>query len=112
MGVKIYMLVMLSMATTAIALTITKAYIFSGVRAWVTRKNVHIGELVSCPYCTSNWIAFFLVTMYWFRLIESPFWVLDLFVSSQVIVCIAGVTTKLIALLIRFSADYPPEDKK
>ena len=43
------------------AQTITKERIFLPVRERLGGKETWLGYLVSCPYCTSHWLAFVLV---------------------------------------------------
>lgn len=59
MGIGIYLthLIVMALACSAAAMTITKASLFSTLRDWVVSKNAWLGKLVTCPYCTSHWLA-------------------------------------------------------
>ena len=46
-----------SMAVAAASLTLSKAHVFAWLREAVARRSAWLGQLVSCPYCTSHWIA-------------------------------------------------------
>lgn len=49
--------IVIAVACSAAAMTITKASIFEYLREWVAARNQWLGKLVSCPYCTSHWLA-------------------------------------------------------
>jgi hypothetical protein len=39
-------------------MTLTKAKVFSWLREAVSSRSQFFGELFSCPYCMSHWLAF------------------------------------------------------
>lgn len=45
------------MATAAVSMVFTMALVFRGLRAWVKERSKFFGELFSCPYCFSHWVA-------------------------------------------------------
>jgi Protein of unknown function (DUF1360) len=49
--------VALSLASGAAAQTITRATITEPFRQAVKERSPWFGRLVSCPYCTSHWLA-------------------------------------------------------
>ena len=88
-------LVVLALAVSALSLTITKAKVTAPVRDWIADRNVWFGDLVSCPYCTSHWLAFGAVAAFQPVLITSGFLLLDLFVSAFVIVALSAMLSGL-----------------
>lgn len=91
-----YQVFVLALATTAISLTITRAKVFASFREWVADRNQWLGDLFSCSYCTSHWVAAVFVLCYQPVLI--PLWiVLDLIVSLFATVAIAAFLSGVIA---------------
>jgi hypothetical protein len=78
-------LCMLSLACGAISMTVAKSSLFEGVRAWVASRWVTVGKGISCPYCTSHWVAFALTALYFreVRFISSGFAAVDFFVAAM-----------------------------
>jgi len=100
-------LIILSLVTASIAFTISEAGIFTEVRALAKRTHYKLGELLSCGYCVSHWVAFFLVSIYQPRLFLSDFWLLDYFLTAIFIVWLAAfqwrmmvISGKIIRLLL------------
>lgn len=81
---------MLSIVTASISFTVTETKLFMPVREWVKKRNAFLGELLSCGYCFSHWIAFALVAIYRTRLFES-WWLLDYFLTALVIAWLSGI---------------------
>lgn len=54
-------LLLLALACASISLTITRTPLFGSARGWARERSVWLGKLVTCPYCTSHWVAFVLV---------------------------------------------------
>jgi hypothetical protein len=50
-------LILLSFATAAISMTISKAKVTTPFRDWIKTKSVWIGKMLNCPYCVSHWVA-------------------------------------------------------
>ena len=50
-------IVILALAVSAASMTITKASICKSFREWIGDISDFLGELFSCPYCTSHWLA-------------------------------------------------------
>ncbi len=87
---------MLALAVSALSMTITKTKVTKTLRLWVKAHNAWLGELLSCPYCTSHWLAFAVVAIYQPRVVDSGLLVLDLFISAMMIVALAAVMSGLI----------------
>jgi hypothetical protein len=100
-GNEIIKIVLLSLACGAMSMTLSKAKISAPFRAWVKKRNPWIGEGLSCPYCTSHWIALILTCIYFPRPVFSGLWFPDFFVSLMILVAmsaLSSVTTRLIFL--------------
>ena len=81
--------VWLSLATAAVAFTISETTIFSGAREWLKGRNAWLGKLVSCGYCVGHWIAFGPIAIYRQRLFEA-WWLLDYFLTALVVAWLAA----------------------
>lgn len=81
----------LGLATSAVAVTLTKADIAKPLRDWVSRKWGE-GTMLSCPFCTSYWIALPLVIIYRPYVVKTmpP---VDLLVSLAAIVGVAAIVS-------------------
>ena len=101
----LWQIVILSLATAAISLTISKAKVTAPAREWLARRNKWLGNLVECPYCTSHWVAFALVALYRPETILHLWVVLDLLVVAFVIVALAALVCGVIIKLNAYSAD-------
>ena len=85
----------LSLATTSISVTITKAKVFAPLRDFIFRIWNWLGELFSCPYCMSHWVAGVFVAIYRPTIIHK--WIyIDLTVSLFVIVTISAIISGII----------------
>lgn len=93
--------VVLSLATTAISVTISKSEAFSPVRESVYKLSSWLGELVSCSYCLSHWVAFVFVLIYRPVIIEKYF-VIDLVVSAFSIVTVSAILSGIIIKMKSF----------
>ena len=95
-------LLIISLAVSAISMTLTKAMIFKGFRDWLKDHNDWLGELFSCPYCTSHWVSFGFVVIYGPLPLASKFidWsfqpVIDFIVTVFATVTIAAFASGLI----------------
>ncbi len=74
----------LSLVTASISFTVTETKLFKPLREWVKRKKSIGGELLSCGYCFSHWVAFTFVAIYQPKLFEA-WWLLDYFLTALVI---------------------------
>jgi hypothetical protein len=97
----LYQVAVLALATAAISVTVSKARVFASARAWIAARNTWLGELVSCSYCTSHWVAIALVAIY--RPVLVSQWIfVDLLVSVFGMVAIAAIVSGVIIKLNPF----------
>ncbi len=89
----------LSIAIAASSFTVTETKMFSPLREWVKRKNLFLGEFISCGYCFGHWIAFGLVAVYRPRLFDA-WWLLDYFLTAVVIAWLAAFQWVLLCRLM------------
>lgn len=95
----------LVLAIAAISLTVTKANVSRPLRDRMALRSKWLGELVSCPFCFSHWLAFAAVAAYRQPLVSSGFLVLDLFVTAMAMVAASA----LVVGAIMFAMTYVPE---
>lgn len=117
--------VLISLAVSAVSMTLTMAKISQPFREWLDRvvnrwaSTTRSGdvladlpphdqwprraralewfaELMSCPYCFSHWLAFAVVVVYQPRPVMSWFWFGDMTISLFLIVALASYGTGLI----------------
>ena len=93
---EIISLIFLSLMVSVISLTITKARIFYALRKKVDEKNKWLGDLIHCPYCTSHWIALFVVINYHPTVINSGNAIKDGLVSVFSIVAFSTIFSWII----------------
>lgn len=92
-----FVLLPLSLAVSALSITITKAKVFRWFRKLIQQQSNWLGELISCPYCMSHWFALAMVAVYRPTVVSSRSWLLDLGVSVMAIVALAAMLSGLIA---------------
>lgn len=97
----LYQVAVLALATAAISVTVSKARVSASAREWIASRSTWLGELVSCSYCTSHWVAIALVAIYRPVLI-SQWIVVDLLVSVFGMVAIAAIVSGVIIKLNPF----------
>lgn len=85
----------------SVSFTVSEAYIFKAFREWTCRKSHFLGKLVSCGYCTSHYIAFFIVAIYQPKFIDSGFALLDYFFSALIISWFGSFMWILMCLLMK-----------
>ena len=95
-------IVALSLACAAITITITKARIFEEFRESIIRKSEWAGNLVSCSYCLSHWIAGILTILYRPNVLAGGVLVIDMAITMFIIVCISTLFTGQILKSIPF----------
>lgn len=97
----LYHITVLALATAAISVTVSKARLFASAREWIALRSNRLGELVSCSYCTSHWVAIAFVAIYRPVLISQ--WIaVDLLVSVFGVVAIASIISGVIIKLTPF----------
>lgn len=77
-----YSLIWFSLVVASVSFTVTEAYIFKWLRDMAAKKSHFAGKLLSCGYCFSHYVAFFLVIAYDLRFFWSDCFVLDYFLSA------------------------------
>lgn len=88
-------LIMVGVAAGTAAFTVTRTKITAGLRDWTMKHNKWLGQLLSCPFCLSHWLAAIGVLIYQPRLTER--WIVtDLGLSWLVAVALAAFTFGLI----------------
>jgi len=50
-------MIMLSLAVSAMSITVTKSSLFRGFRLSLKSKSEFLGKMFSCSYCFSHWIS-------------------------------------------------------
>ncbi|MDH2624471.1 hypothetical protein V3N00_15170 [Acinetobacter baumannii] len=73
--------VVLSVAASSIAITITHTEVFSPLRAWMQKLGHMIGYLFQCFYCMSHWIVFLGILIYRPQILNSSSFLADFIVS-------------------------------
>lgn len=91
--------VYLSFVTATISFAVTETKLFSQAREWVKKRNVFLGELISCSYCFGHWVAFALVAIYRPKLFEA-WWLLDYFCTAIAIAWLAAFQWVLMCWLM------------
>lgn len=98
----LYMLTSLALADWLIATTIARARVFRPLRTWVKVRSDYLGEGISCQYCISHWVGFFLAAIYRPRFVESPWPLLDTIISAFIVIGLG-------ALIARTLGKTPPD---
>lgn len=111
----VFHLVYLSVACGAISLLLTKSSVLNPVHDWLGKNAPFVGKMLSCPWCTSHWVALALVLAYdplaitaydhasyqlvsWFRFVVVP---LDYAVAVMVMVALSTVTMRFMYSTIK-----------
>jgi hypothetical protein len=88
--------VLIGVATGALSLFVTKSALLNSFHKWLEKRSPFLEELLSCPWCTSHWVGFFLMLVYRPLVISNPIgWLfvpVDWLVTLMVIVFIAMLT--------------------
>jgi hypothetical protein len=82
--------IMLAFANAAISYTISKTYIFDGIR-WRLRHWDFPYFLITCPYCVSHWVAFAMVAIWQPTFTYSNYLILDLAISAFAMVMMSAL---------------------
>jgi hypothetical protein len=81
-------------AAAAISMSFTQGTMFEPLRKWIASQNTLLGELASCFFCLSHWVAIAGVLIYQPRPVRIVLAV-DLIVSTFVVVALATVISGL-----------------
>ncbi|ABS27843.1 hypothetical protein [Anaeromyxobacter sp. Fw109-5] len=100
--------VVLAMVVSGTSNTITGTDIFEPLRRFLAARSSWLGHLIACFYCTSHWIAFFLVALCRPVLVETGFAPVDLAVSAFFVIQLAtfftGVLFKSFSIILPVKA--------
>lgn len=102
----------LSLATTAISLTITRARIFKEIRESIDSRSEWLGDLIHCPYCTSHWVSLGFCLGYQPRLVESDWLAVDVIVSGFVIVALSALFSGLVFTSVKATAPVQEQEQE
>jgi hypothetical protein len=111
----VFHLAYLSVACGAISLVLTKSHVLNPMHDWLEKNAPFLGKMLSCPWCTSHWVALGLVLAYdplaiteydhatyqlmsWFRFVLVP---LDYVVAVFVMVALSTVTMRFMHSTIK-----------
>ncbi len=97
-----YQITVMAFAVSAIAVTITKAKVFQPIRGWIKSKSVWLGDLFSCPYCLSHWLAIIIVAIYQPDMF-SFFLILDLIIAIFLMIAFSAIVSGIITKLFPFN---------
>lgn len=105
---EIFRLLYLGVACGAISMVLTKAAVLNSFHDWLEKRFPKLEEMLSCPWCTSHWVALFLVLVYRPLVLKSTGWLVpvDYIVTIFVMTVIAAITARVI-----YSAYQPIMEK-
>jgi hypothetical protein len=95
----LFEVVILGVATGAISMVITKSAIFNKAHEWLEKRSPFLEEMLSCPWCTSHWVALFFTLVYQPLILRSSNYLLipvDYLVTVMVMTVVAAVTARII----------------
>lgn len=102
---KVAQLAWLGIACGALSLFLTKSTLINKVHDWLEVHAPFVEEVLSCPWCTSHWVAICFVLLYQPLLLTHPAWgavfnflmyFLDFGVSMLFVVTCASVSARVI----------------
>jgi|SRR5690606_30327528 len=100
-------LFMVALAIAALSITLTRARIFKPVRDSLAERNYLLFKLVSCPYCTSHWLAALLAPCTIFGLTE--FWLVDYLLTVFILVGLSALLEGGMMNLLHMQEHYIQE---
>ncbi|HYO76008.1 MAG TPA: DUF1360 domain-containing protein [Thermoanaerobaculia bacterium] len=86
----------IALAVSAVSMTMTQGSIFAAFRTFVSERSKWLGELVSCFYCLSHWVAISAVVLLQPRPVRSHALALDLIVALFAIIAMSTIVSGLI----------------
>jgi hypothetical protein len=102
----------LALAVAAVAMTVGRSNVFAPLRTFVDDRSRWFGELVSCPYCVSHWLAFAAVAVYRPRIVDSGVVLADYAVAAFALVSLAtfacAIIVRAFRLVVPRGADATP----
>ncbi|MGI2880108.1 DUF1360 domain-containing protein [Vibrio furnissii] len=78
----VWVCLVLAISASSISITITQTELFAPLRAFTERLGHMIGYLFRCFYCMSHWVVIAGVVVYQPVVVQSPYWPVDLVVST------------------------------
>ncbi len=76
---------------SVVSYTVTRSELFATLRNRIIRpRSKWLGQLVTCPYCFSHWVAFPAVWWYHVVILDSGWWFVDYWLSTFFIVGLAS----------------------
>lgn len=94
----------LALAVGSASFTVARTKVSRPFREWVAQRSTWFGNLVTCPYCTSHWLAAIAIALYRPRPVEmTP--VLDWGVAWLATVALSAA---VIGVITNTSAPNPP----
>ncbi|EMB5690524.1 hypothetical protein N0P26_000903 [Acinetobacter baumannii] len=78
----LWVCLVLSVASSSVAITITHTEVFAPLRAWMQKLGHMIGYLFQCFYCMSHWIVLLGILIYRPQILNSSSFLADLIVSA------------------------------
>lgn len=82
------------MAVAAISILLTKAKVTRWFREWLSKRTSFVGRyfngLFRCPYCMSHPWSFAAAVVYRLRVIETPYYWLDIVTSTLIMIAPAS----------------------
>lgn len=91
-------LIELAAAIAALSAIVTLAKISKPFRVWLSNRSSWIGELFSCSYCFSHWVALVVVLWYKPRIMASSVAFIDYFVTWLCLISFAAIITLFIKI--------------
>jgi hypothetical protein len=90
----------LSFVTASISFAVTETKLCQRFRESIKRRNIFIGELVSCGYCLGYWVSGGLVVIYTPRLTRM-WWPLDYLLAVLIIAWLGAFQWILMCCLMQ-----------
>lgn len=97
----------LALAVASASYTISKTKIAVPFRNWARARNAWLGDLVSCPYCVSHYLAAIAVLLYRPRVVNL-LWVFDIGVAWLATITVSALIVGKIHLAIKGLQPPPP----
>jgi hypothetical protein len=111
----VFQMVYLSVACGAMSLVLTKSSVLNPLHDWLEKNVPFLSKMLSCPWCTSHWVALGLVLAYdplaisaydhatwqvlsWWRFVLVP---LDITVAVFVMVALSTITMRFMHSTIK-----------
>lgn len=94
-----WLCLILALASSSIAMTLTQTELFASYRALMKRLHPQLGHLAQCFYCTSHWIVIAAVSIYLPPIVASGYavvdWIVAVFFTLTLTTFICGLIFKV-----------------